>query len=188
MHRALNILAGTITLLFPLALWLGEGRVAPAWLAALLLLAMWLRWPIAAPIPAKRYWVGGALLLALLALWFDASLPLKFYPVLVNAILLTLFAYSLIAPPSMIERLARLHDADLPPAAVLYTRRVTQLWCGFFAVNGAVALYTALFATMAQWSFYNGFLAYLLMALLFAGEYCARCWFKRRHGSTAQSA
>ena len=102
--------------------------------------------------------------------------------------LLTLFAYSLIAPPSMVERLARLDDADLPPAAIAYTRRVTQLWCGFFAANGAVALYTALFATMAEWSFYHGFLAYLLMGLLFAGEYCARCWFKRRHGSTAQSA
>jgi uncharacterized membrane protein len=55
-------------------------------------------------------------------------------------------------------------------------------------LNGAIALYTALFASMAQWSFYNGFLAYLLMGVLFAGEYCARRHFKRRHGSSAQSA
>jgi uncharacterized membrane protein len=145
------------------------------------------RLPAAAPLFVNRYWAGGAALLAVLAFWFDAALPLKFYPVLVNALLLAWFAYSLIEPPSLIERLARLSEANLPPAAVAYTRRVTQVWCGFFAVNGAIALYTALYASMAQWSFYNGFLAYLFIGVIFAGEYCARCRFKRRHGSTAQS-
>jgi uncharacterized membrane protein len=94
----------------------------------------------------------------------------------------------LAAPPSLIERLARRQERNFPPAAVAYTRRVTQVWCGFFAVNGAVALYTAFYASTAQWSLYNGFVAYLLMGILFAGEYCARIVFKRRHGSTAQSA
>jgi len=77
--------------------------------------------------------------------------------------------------------LARDRQPDFPPAAVAYTRRVTQIWCGFFAVNGVIALYTALFASLQQWTFYNGFLAYLLMGFLFAGEYCARCFFRRRH-------
>ncbi|MGH7886281.1 MAG: hypothetical protein ACREPG_00320 [Candidatus Binatia bacterium] len=181
-------MAVLITLLFPLALWLGEGRVAPAQLAVLLLLAGLARWPISGPTVATRYWAGGTLVLGLLALWFDRLLPLRLYPVLVNAALLSVFAYSLFSPPSIIERLARLHEANFPPAAIVYTRRVTQVWCLFFALNGAIALYTALFASMAQWSFYNGFLAYLLMGLLFAGEYCARCHFKRRHDSTAQSA
>jgi uncharacterized membrane protein len=187
-RRALSLASVLLTLLFPLALWLGEGRVGPAWLGGLLVLAVFMRLPAAAPMLVNRYWAGGAALLAVLAFWFDAALPLRFYPVLVNTLLLVLFAYSLIEPPSMIERLARLREANLPPAAVAYTRRVTQVWCGFFAVNGAIALYTALFASMAQWSFYNGFVAYLLIGLIFAGEYCARCWFKRRHGSTAQSA
>jgi len=188
MRSALSIVAVLITLLFPLALWLGEGRVAPSLLAALLLLAGLARLPTSAPTAATRYWAGGTILLAILAFWSDGLLPLRFYPVLVNAALLTVFAYSLIAPPSMIERLARLHERNFPSAAISYTRRVTQVWCLFFAINGAIALYTALFASMAQWSFYNGFLAYLLMGLLFAGEYCARWHFKRRHGSTAQSA
>ena len=188
MRSALRVLAILITLLFPLALWLGEGRVAPSWLAALLLLAGLARLPTAAPSGATRYWAGGAILLAISAFWSGGLLPLRFYPVLVNAAFLAVFAYSLIAPPSMIERLARLREPDFPAAAIAYTRRVTQVWCVFFTLNGAVALYTALFASMAQWSFYNGFLAYLLMGLLFAGEYCARCYFKRRHyGSNAQS-
>jgi len=187
MRSALNILAVLITLLFPLALWLSDGRVAPSLLAALLLLVGAARLPISGPNIATRYWAGTTILLAIVAFWSDALLPLRFYPVLVNAVLLTIFAYSLFSPPSMIERLARLHEPSIPPAAVGYTRRVTQVWCVFFACNGSVALYTALFASIAQWSFYNGFLAYVLMGILFAGEYCARCYFKRRHGSTAQS-
>lgn len=188
MRRVIGFLAVALMLLFPMALWLGEGRVAPAWLAALLLLAGLARLPNVAPAVATQYWAGGTILLALLAYWSGALLPLRFYPVLVNAVFLTVFAYSLMVPPSTIERLARLQDPNLPPAAIAYTRGVTQVWCGFFALNGAIALYTAMFSSIAQWSFYNGFLAYLLMGLLFAGEYCARCYFKRRHGSSAQSA
>ena len=188
MRGALRALAIVITLLFPLALWLGEGRVAPAWLAALLLLGGLARLPAAAPTVATRYWTGATILLALSTFWSGALLPLRFYPVLVSGAFLTAFAYSLVVPPSTIERLARLREPELPPAAVAYTRRVTQVWCVFFALNGAIALYTALFGSMAQWSFYNGFLAYLLMGIVFAGEYCARFYFKRRHGSSAQSA
>jgi uncharacterized membrane protein len=188
MRRALRFLAVPLMLLFPLMLWLGEGRVAPAWLAALLLLVGVARWPNATAAVATRYWSGGTILLALIAYWSGGLLPLRFYPVLVNGAFLTVFAYSLIVSPSTIERLARLQDPNLPPAAIAYTRRVTQVWCVFFMLNGAIALYTALFSSMAQWSFYNGFLAYLLMGVLFAGEYCARCYFKRRHGSSAQSA
>ncbi len=188
MRSALSIFFFLITLVFPLALWLGEGRVAPSLLAGLLLLAGLARLPKAAPTAATRYWAGATILLALLALWSDRLLPLRFYPVLVNGAFLMVFAYSLIAPPSIIEKFARLREPDFPPAAIGYTRRVTQVWCLFFVLNGAVALYTALFASLAQWSFYNGFVAYLLMGLLFAGEYCARWQFKRRHGSNAQSA
>ena len=189
MRSALGVLAVLITLLFPLALWLGEGRVAPSVLAALLLLAGLARLPTSAPNALTRYWAGATILLAIIAFWSGELLPLRFYPVLVNAAFLTVFAYSLIAPPSIIEQFARLHERNFPPAAIAYTRRVTQVWCVFFTINSAIALYTALFASMAQWSFYNGFLAYLLMGLLFTGEYCARCHFKRRHhGSNAQSA
>ena len=188
MRRMIGFLTVPLVLLFPLALWLGEGRVAPAWLAALLLLVGLARLSNLAPTFARHYWASGTILLAILAYWSGGLLPLRFYPVLVNGAFFTAFAYSLIVPPSTIERLARLQDPNLPPAAIAYTRRVTQVWCVFFALNGAIALYTALFSSMAQWSLYNGFLAYLLMGFLFAGEYCARCYFKRRHGSSAQSA
>jgi uncharacterized membrane protein len=57
---------------------------------------------------------------------------LLYYPVVVNAALLAVFAASLVFPPSVIERLARVTEPDLPAAVVGYTRTVTVAWCFFF--------------------------------------------------------
>jgi uncharacterized membrane protein len=127
-----------------------------------------------------RWWLGGTLLLFILAVWSNVLLPLKLYPVLVNAALLGVFAYSLISPPSMIERFARIREPNLPTRAISYARRVTQVWCMFFAANGVIALMTALWASSATWTLYNGLIAYLMMGLLFAGEYVVRWHFKRQ--------
>ncbi|NQY50862.1 MAG: hypothetical protein HRT50_17520, partial [Colwellia sp.] len=85
-----------------------------------------------------------------------------------------IFSYSLVNPPPIIERLARLTQADLPDHAVIYTRTVTKVWLGFFILNGLVACYTALFTSLQTWTIYNGFIAYILMAILFYGEYLVR--------------
>ncbi len=105
---------------------------------------------------------------------FDASIGLLFYPVIINASLALVFLYSLANPPPIIERLARLTQADLPAHAVAYTRIVTKVWLGFFILNGLVASYTALFSSLQTWTLYNGFIAYILMAVLFASEYLVR--------------
>jgi uncharacterized membrane protein len=167
--------------LYPLAIWLGHGQVEPRWLAGLLLLAAATRLPSLAISRAARWSALGALALAASAVWANAMLPLKLYPVLVNVALLAAFGYSLAVPPSIVERLARLREPQLPDAAVGYTRRVTQVWCGFFAVNGAIALGTALWASPAAWSLYTGVIAYLLMGLLCGAEYVVRMRFKRQH-------
>ncbi|HEV7815265.1 MAG TPA: hypothetical protein VGP06_09240 [Janthinobacterium sp.] len=169
----------TITLLYPLAVWFGHGRVEPRWLAALLLLAAAARLPALKLSAAARWSMAGALLLAGLAVWSNRLLPLKLYPVLVNAALLAAFGYSLLVPPSIVERLARLREPDFPPAAAAYARRVTQVWCVFFIVNGSIALATALWASEALWSLYTGIIAYALMGLLFGAEYLCRLRFKR---------
>jgi len=181
LQRILPAATLLITLLYPLAIWFGHGRVEPRWLAGLLLLAAASRLPSLKLSRAARASVLGAMLLVGWAIWSNLLLPLKLYPVLVNGALLAAFGHSLLAPPSMIERLARLREPDLPPAAVRYTRRVTEVWCGFFAVNGAIALGTALWASEALWSLYTGVIAYILMGLLFGAEYLARRRFKRLH-------
>jgi uncharacterized membrane protein len=176
-----TVLAVVLTVLYPLVVWLGQGKVEPRWLALLLLLAAASRLPSLKISAVARWSAFGALVLAAGAVWANAMLPLKLYPVLVNAALLAAFGYSLVSPPSMIERLARMREPDLPAAAIGYTRRVTMVWCGFFVINGAIALGTALWASPAVWSLYTGVIAYLLMGLLFGIEFLFRMRFKRLH-------
>jgi len=177
----LGLLTIAVTLAYPLALWFGQDRVEPRILALLLLLVALTRLQMLRVNSAWRWWAGGTFLLLTLAVWGNAVLPLKLYPVMVNATLLGVFAYSLIVPPSMVERLARMREPELSIPAIGYTRRVTQVWCLFFALNGAIALITTLWASVAVWTIYNGLIAYLLMGLLFVAEYCVRWRFKRVH-------
>ncbi|WP_163648337.1 hypothetical protein [Modicisalibacter sp. 'Wilcox'] len=148
------------------------------WLVMLVGLAAW-------RLPAgHRHWAAWlGIPVVLLAAGGQASLVIRLWPVLVNAVLLGLFARSLRHPPSAIERLARRRTPDLPPSGVRYTYRVTQLWCAFFAVNGTLALATVIHGDPALWSLYNGGLAYLAMALLFAGEWLVRQRVKKRASS-----
>jgi len=120
------------------------------------------------------------LLMAATVLTNDEVL-LRCYPAAINAGMLLIFGMSLFNPPSMVERFARVSEPDLAPAGVRYTRRVTQIWCVFFIANGVVSGYTALYASREQWIFYNGLIAYLLMGILFAGEWLfRRYWFATR--------
>lgn len=178
-QRILSAFAVLLTAVYPLAIWLGRVRVEPRFLAGLLLLAAVLRVPSMAASRSARLSVAGALALAAAAVYANALLPLKLYPVVVNAALLTAFGYSLAVPPTIIERIARLRDPRFPTSAIGYARCVTQAWCTFFAANGLVALGMALWASDAMWSLYNGVIAYLLMGLMVAGEYMVRLRLRR---------
>lgn len=175
------VLLGALTLAYPLLVYASLKWFEPRWLALLLLGIALARLGGGRRDPLAWATVAAALLLALVAGWLNATLPIKLYPALVNALMLLLFGLSLWHPPSIIERLARLQEPDLPAHAIAYTRRVTQVWCGFFVVNGSVALWTALYASEATWALYNGLLAYLLMGALFAGEWLVRQRVRARH-------
>jgi uncharacterized membrane protein len=122
----------------------------------------------------------GGLLLAAASFWLDSSGAVRYYPVLVNAALFTVFAASLVSPPTVIERIARLREPELTSAAILYTRRVTIVWTAFFLLNGAAAFYTARFSSLETWALYNGLLAYILIGALFAVELAVRTAVKAR--------
>jgi uncharacterized membrane protein len=173
-------LAVSIVVAYPIAVWLGQERVEAKFLAVVLLIPLVTQHRRLGFGAIGRWYFGGVLILLTFSAWENTMMPLKLYPVLVNVGLFGAFSTSLISPPSFVERIARTREPDLPAQAVGYMRRVTQVWCVFFAVNGAVALATALWASPAVWSLYNGVVAYLLMGLLFAGEYLVRCRFKRR--------
>jgi uncharacterized membrane protein len=110
------------------------------------------------------------------------ELFLRLYPIAVNIGMLTLFAASLFSPQSLVEQFARRVEPDISSEGVLYTRRVTQVWCVFFVVNGTIAALTAFFSSREFWGLYNGLIAYLLMAALFAGEWCCRRHFFGKTG------
>jgi uncharacterized membrane protein len=88
---------------------------------------------------------------------------------------------SLWQPPTAIERMARLARPNFPQSAVRYTRRVTQVWCVFFGLNGSVSLATALWASNDVWALYNGLLSYVAMGALLAIEWCVRLRVMARH-------
>jgi uncharacterized membrane protein len=168
-----QIVLVALTVLYPVVVYLGLGHFEPRWLAFVLLALVLVR------LGASRQplWWGAALLAGVLALSTfvaNAALPLKLYPVVVNGVMLALFGASLAHPPSAVERLARLTRPDLPPAGVVYTRKVTWVWCGFFVGNGALAAATALWSSDAQWALYNGLVAYVLMGALFSAEWIVR--------------
>jgi uncharacterized membrane protein len=172
-----------VPLLYPAVIWLGQTQLQPRLLAGFMAVVSLAQIPRLQGAQIGSWWRAGTLLLMAIAVWSNGLLSLKLYPVLVNGVLLGLFTHSLYTPPSIVERIARVREPDLEPAAICYTRRVTQVWCAFFAVNGGVAFATAIWASPAVWSLYNGLIAYILMGALFGGEYCIRCRFKRRrHG------
>jgi uncharacterized membrane protein len=167
----LNGIIGLATLCYPFAVYFGIHYVEPWQIAALLIVVLLLKSltnRMALPLLIAGMLYGG------FAIWHNNLISLRYYPVLVNGVMLSVFAWSLFFPPSVIERLARIEKPNLSAKGIIYTRRVTQVWCGFFVINGSIALITAVWASFELWSLYNGLIAYLLMALLFAGEYLIR--------------
>lgn len=179
---AYNCLPAVLTVLYPVAIYMGLQYSTPRAMALVLAGLAALR-----AVTATHRGRGALLLLsgtlAALALVSGDSLPLKLYPVLVNGAMLALFGWSLWHPPSVVERIARLREPALPPAAVGYTRRVTMAWCLFFVCNGTAAALTAWLASDRVWALYNGAIAYLLIGAMFAGEWLVRRRVRARHGS-----
>lgn len=155
-HRTQRTLAGVVGHVSALVQWLNRGR--QGWLTLLF--------------PAL--FIGG---LALLGGWVSEARLLLMFPVVMNLGFLVNFGQSLWLPPPIVERFARLMEPELSPPEVQYCRRVTQVWCGFFALNALTTLLLAWFAPLAWWAAYSGFIAYVLVGLLMAAEYLVR---KRR--------
>lgn len=175
MRIAINSILAILILLYPFAVYFGIQYFEPWKIAGFLVIILALRLLL---IQKNKHWGRPLVIIGIVycafAAWRNELDALRLYPVLVNVGMLLLFAWSLHSPPTVIERLARLQHPDLPPEGIIYTKRVTQVWCLFFITNGGIAFITALWASLEMWSLYNGLIAYILMGLLFAGEYIVR--------------
>ncbi|MCO8060052.1 MULTISPECIES: hypothetical protein [Acinetobacter] len=124
---------------------------------------------------------GFAILCGALSLTLKEHIWLKLYPVFMSLGALFIFAGTLIKPPSMIERFARLVEPELPSEGVRWTYQVTKVWCVFFGINAVIALITVFFAPMEIWVLYNGLISYLLMGILLIAEFILRKRHQQRH-------
>ncbi len=183
----MKIILTLITLLYPLVVFYGLAEFSVRWVSFTLLLLFLIRlWVLknssatknnaAQVLSPKTSKVISFLALSVLlvSFVFADDTGLLFYPVIINSALALVFSFSLANPPPIIERLARLTQADLPSHAIAYTRAVTKVWLGFFIINAMIASYTALFTSLETWTLYNGLIAYILIAILFTGEYLVR--------------
>lgn len=147
------------------------------WVSALLLSLGILRLCMARLFGAKKDLMlpltGLAIICGGLSLILKDHAWLKLYPVGMSLGALLIFALTLLKPPSMIERFARLLEPDLPESGVQWTRKVTIVWCIFFSLNASMALLTV-FASTQLWVIYNGFISYVLMGILLLGEFILR--------------
>lgn len=166
-NRVWVILAGLLIAAYPLVIFfLLEHQAAGVAAASVLVVLAWrLRRQ-----QQRLIWPGAAVVSVLLVLWlFDVTAIPKLLPSLIHAGLFYLFSTSLQSVP-LIERFARLERPELPPAVVIYCRRLTLIWSGFFAVNVALTLWLALHGDDVRWVLYNGLLVYLLITVLLVGE------------------
>lgn len=179
-------LVAALALAYPLLAYFGLLFGSPALVAAVLmgLLLIRLKWHKSGLFGPYVNVVAVMIVLVLgVSVLTNSNIGIRFYPVMVNLMLLTLFVSSLFFPPPIIERLARLQQPDLPPSGVTYTRKITMIWSVFFLLNGSIALGTAVWADMQTWALYNGFIAYLLMGGLGAGEWLIRRRVIKQHDS-----
>lgn len=174
MSRLFSLLLLLAGVLYPFAVYYGMEHLSPQLFAACLG-GLWLARALTQRgKPGNRWMTTLALAFCLLLGLAGEPALLRWYPVLLNGLLLALFGLSLKFGPPLIERLARLSEPQLPEVAVHYTRVVTQVWAGFFLANGLVVVALNFWAPLSWWTLYTGLIAYALMGLLFAGEWLVR--------------
>ena len=180
--RVLQVLLSIALACYPLVIYLGLETLPLNTLAAVILGIFVLRLLVLRGTQLrflKHLSVPVALsgiVLASASLILNSEQALLFYPVLASFSCLITFAWSLFRPPSIIECFARLTDDELDQDAIIYTRKVTMIWCLFFIANGVIALFTIFNGNYALWTLYNGLLSYIFMGTLFAGEWLYRKW------------
>ena len=172
-----------LSLCYPFIVYFGLQHFEAKILLPVLLMLLGLRWLAGGQNSERKIVIVAVVGVVMATLIWGNQLALKFYPVMMNLGFLIFFVSSLFSPTSLVERMARLQDPDLPPHAIVYTRNVTIVWSIFFLLNGSIALFTALFASEKIWMLYNGFIAYILIGVLAASEWLIRQRVMRKHAN-----
>ncbi|MBN2342645.1 MAG: septation protein IspZ [Deltaproteobacteria bacterium] len=186
MTRIFTIVLSVLFVAYPVLIYFGITTFSPAIVSAFVLMLLGVRlavtWKIsAAKIRPLLPLTLAAAVPATVSLVFNNEHALLLVPALVNAVLLSLFATSMVRGPTMIERFAALEEPEITPRISAYCRKVNVIWCVFFALNGLVALYTVFFMSKEYWALYNGLISYLLLGSLILGERIYRRQVKQKN-------
>jgi uncharacterized membrane protein len=97
-------------------------------------------------------------------------------PIVLPLAMLLLCARSLRAGETpFISRIATIMRGEpLPDVLRVYTRHVTQLWCGVSAALALSAIVTAIWASAAIWSLATNFIHYIVLGAVFVLEFFYR--------------
>jgi uncharacterized membrane protein len=106
----------------------------------------------------------------------DPELILKLYPALADLAYITIFTTSFFFPPVFAYYFIEIFDLKIkdkfPPAQFdRYCFRATLVWVIFFMFDGTIAVLTAFFASSRVWAIYNTGISYVIMGIIFAGEF-----------------
>jgi len=180
----MGILQAVLFLAYPFVVYVAYRRLETRAVGGLLLglnalsLALRIRGPAAEIWQLVRQHLGLVLLIGLVIVT-GQRFVLLLLPTAVSVFLLGTFSWSLRVGPPIVERFARLVDPDLPDFCVPYCRKVTIVWCGFFAANAVCMTLLALVGPFEWWALYTGLVSYLLLGALFAAEFILRkLWFR----------
>jgi uncharacterized membrane protein len=127
--------------------------------------------------PASRIWrapLAGVILIIAAAAMVDTMTAAKAYPSVVSLMTAAAFGTTLFYPPSLIERIVRSREPDLPLEASSYCRKVTIVWTVWLSANAVVAAILAVRGSDEAWALWTGLLAYVMMGVLFIGEVAVR--------------
>jgi uncharacterized membrane protein len=174
------------SLLYPAIVYVGRTIVPPPAFVTVALVIIGLRL-LTLRSPLERTWrvplVAAATTIAALAV-LDTPLAVKGYPAAISLAAAAVFGATLLRPPSMIERFARLREPELPPAAHSYCRKVTIVWTIWLGANTVISAVLAILGNDAAWALWTGLIAYVIMGALFAGEIAVRRALQGRPAKT----
>ena len=121
---------------------------------------------------------ASAAFFALCAIFSGGTLA-YLYPLIINFSLAALFALSLRSTPA-ITRLALLKQPGFNEHGRAYTRKLTEVWLGFFVLNGLLSATLLLPRDKIYWSVYCGAISYVLIGALIGGEMIFRKFYVKK--------
>ena len=178
----LRALLGVLAIVYPVLVYAGIGHLRPGVFGLLLATIAIMRMKGLSEGDRRQVLLPIAItfIYAIAVALTDNATLLRFYPALINAMMLLAFGRTLLNPPSLIERVLTSRGTQISAEGKVYVRNVTVVWCVFFVINGSIASYTALYSSWQTWALYNGFLAYIAMGALFGIELIVRHYYRLR--------